>query len=271
MSVTIDSQEFERHLRAGDYHAAGEWLAHRHRDDVMSLCRCIVRDDATAEDLAHDAFVRAFGGLPGFRGEASPRTWLLAIARNCCIDHLRREQRSPSVLTGEPETGENYPDENAVVADLLVARRDLERAFGTLPESERALVVLHFEHGVQYGELAEIFGVKSGALRMRVSRALAKMRDALEPGPASATVLGGEAIRTTALRLRMSVDPEAARKGLVRALQRERRGRRGRSPTGSVPAATPPPGEPFGEWLRTLQTPAPESLVRRLGALLASL
>src|SRR5262249_50533911 len=78
-------------------------------------------------------------------------------------------------------------------------REDAERAMAALGESERALVVLHFGHGVGYPELADAFGIGQGAARMRVSRALARMRDALRDdddrptGRHVAVVAGAEA------------------------------------------------------------------------------
>ena len=68
------AQSFEGHLERGDLHAAADWLVRAHGRDVLHLCTTIVRDRGTAEDLAQDAFGKAFLALPEFRGEASART-----------------------------------------------------------------------------------------------------------------------------------------------------------------------------------------------------
>jgi RNA polymerase sigma-70 factor (ECF subfamily) len=145
---------------------------------VFGLCRAMVRDTQLAEDLSQDTFARAFAAIESFRGEASPRTWLLKIARNRCLDHLDHVKRAPWGRDPDPEPDDHAVDEPAAI-DMLANREDAERAMSVLGESERALVVLHFGHGVGYPELAASFGIGQGAVRMRVSRALARMRDAL--------------------------------------------------------------------------------------------
>lgn len=153
-------------------------LVRMYAADVFALCRAMVRDAQLAEDLAQDTFARAFAAAAGFRGEASPRTWLLKIARNRCLDHLDRQRRAPWGRDPDPEPDEHVLEQPAPY-DLIANRDDAERALVVLAETERALVVLHYGHGVGYPELAESFGIGQGAVRMRMSRALAKMREAL--------------------------------------------------------------------------------------------
>lgn len=174
-------------ISCGDRRRAAALLVRDHAPAVFSLCRAMVRDDLLAEDLSQDVFARAFGALEGFRGEASPRTWLLRIARNRCLDHLERARRAPWGSAGGPGAGgtssggdpDDYPADDDPPHDLLARREDAERAMAVLAENERALVVLHFGHGVGYPELADSFGLREGAVRMRISRALGRMRAAL--------------------------------------------------------------------------------------------
>lgn len=184
MSET-SAHSFEGHLERGDLHAAADWLVRAHGRDVLHLCTAIVRDRGTAEDLAQDAFGKAFQALPEFRGEASARTWLLTIARHRCLDHLRRSARQPWSLGREDDVREPLvaDTEEALVSDLMARRADIREGLAVLSESERAMVLLRFAHGLSFDEIAESFGVKSGAVRMRVGRALTKMRDAIEAPP----------------------------------------------------------------------------------------
>ena len=145
---------------------------------VLALCRAMVRDPQLAEDLAQDTFAHAFAALASYRGDASPRTWLLKIARNRCLDHLDHVRRAPWGRDPDPEPDDHVMDQPAPY-DLLANHDDAARAIAVLAESERALVVLHYGHGVGYPELADSFGIAQGAVRMRMSRALAKMREAL--------------------------------------------------------------------------------------------
>lgn len=188
------AQSFEGHLERGDLHAAADWLVRAHGRDVLHLCTAIVRDRGTAEDLAQDAFGKAFLALPEFRGDASARTWLLTIARHRCLDHLRRSARQPWSLGREDDVREPLvaDSEEVLVSDLMARRADIREGLAVLSESERAMVLLRFAHGLSFDEIAESFGVKSGAVRMRVGRALTKMRDAIE-GPALGVGAGAPA------------------------------------------------------------------------------
>lgn len=167
-------------LGRGDLRGAGAWLVENHARDVFVLCRSILRERTLAEDVAQDVFASAFEKLAGFRLEASARTWLLTIARNRCIDHLRRAGREPVELTEEGDESERTADDAPLPPELLSRRVDVDAALGQLLENERALVVLRYRHGLEYPELASVFGIKEGTVRMRLSRALTRMRETLE-------------------------------------------------------------------------------------------
>lgn len=176
----------------GDLRAAGEWLVANHARDVIGLCRSMVRERDLAEDLAQDVFSQAFTSLRAFRGEASPRTWLLTIARNRCIDHLRRVRSEPWDDGGDESEPDRFADDAPLAVELLSQRGDVG-ALAELAEGERALVVLRFRHGLEYPELASVFGLREGTVRMRLSRALSKMRDHLEAREGQAELAESEA------------------------------------------------------------------------------
>jgi RNA polymerase sigma-70 factor (ECF subfamily) len=177
MDVAADADtELLRRIAEGDLRGAGTLLVRAHADAVYSLCRGMVRDARAAEDLSQDVFGRAFAALEEFRGEAAPRTWLLRIAKNRCIDHLRARRREPLGMDDEPDA---HPADEPLAIDAILARTDVEQALAALDEGERAMMVLRFGHGLGYPELAGAFGLKEGTVRMRVSRAISKMRDAI--------------------------------------------------------------------------------------------
>lgn len=165
-------------LARGETSAAARLLVLHHADAVYATCRAMVRDRGLSEDLSQEAFTKALAALPRFRGESQSRTWLLSITRNVCIDHLRRT-RGPIDERAEIDV-EVQPSETPPPFELLARRGDIERALAPLSEIERAIVVLHHAHGVGYPELAGSFGIAEGTLRMRMSRALTKMREALQ-------------------------------------------------------------------------------------------
>lgn len=215
-------------------------------DDVYGLCRAMVRDEVLAEDLAQDAFSRALAGLGGFRGEASPRTWLLAIARNRCLDHLRRSRIDP---TDADDAWEEHPDPEPVAVDVLLSRRDLQRGLDVLSETERALVVLHHGHGLRYAELAAAFGIREGTARMRVKRALEKVRAELErPAPLAQAAELLDLSLDEAAEEAAPMAPARTRGGVLGGLRRKRAARAELPAPAAAPAPPPPArrAEPTG-------------------------
>lgn len=237
MDATNIEPELNRLIQAGDRRRAAAVIVERLASDVYALCRAMVRDATLAEDLSQDAFGRAIASLDTFRGESSARTWVLAIARNRCLDHLRATRRAP--VDGGGHDVDAHASEAPPALDVLVGHEDARRALNVLGENERAIVVLHFGHGVGYAELADAFGMKEGALRMRISRAVARMREAIAPEPP------------------------------------ERRGRRKRGPPVAAKRSAPTaaPGAPLSTvraLASALRDDAPPTLLDRLRALAAS-
>jgi RNA polymerase sigma-70 factor (ECF subfamily) len=129
-----------------------------------------------ADDLTQDTYLRAFRALPAFAGRSSARTWLLAIARNACADHIRevaRQRRLDARLNLRPDP--TAPDRAAevVLADLV--RR--------LPAERQVAFVLTQIVGLSYAEAAAVEGIPVGTIRSRVARARADLVDALGDPP----------------------------------------------------------------------------------------
>jgi RNA polymerase sigma-70 factor (ECF subfamily) len=219
----------EEWIRAGDTRRAAAWLVATYGSDVMATCLAMVGERAAAEDVTQDVFSDAFRALAGFRGESSVRTWLLSIARNRCIDHLRARKRDPWARPGDDDAAgadpDAHPDQSAAGADWLADRGALLRALDMLAEGDRALVTLRFRNGLEYDELATAFRLKEGTVRMRVSRALARMRE----------VIGLEPTEEIAVRVARAV-AAPPRSAAAAAPPRAR--------TARAEAPAPPPGAP---------------------------
>ena len=127
-----------------------------------------------ADDVAQEAFVKAWLGLAQYRGEANFRTWLTSIAWRLGLDHLRRSGRDQARDTVWQELGE------ATVTSSGTARIELQRALASLTASERAALVLTEGHGWSQSEAAAILGVPLGTLKSTAARAKAKARAAIE-------------------------------------------------------------------------------------------
>ena len=142
-------------------------------EQVWRLCARLV-DEQCADDLAQEAFLRAVGSLPTFRGEASARTWLLAIARNTCMDELRtrtRLRQRDEALSALWSVGHVDVD-----AGQEVALRDV---LARLTPERREAFVLTQMLGLSYDEAADVCACPTGTIRSRVARARADMLVAL--------------------------------------------------------------------------------------------
>jgi RNA polymerase sigma-70 factor, ECF subfamily len=136
--------------------------------DVWRLCRHL-GDAGSAEDLTQETFLRVHSALPGFRGDASVRTWVFSIARRVCADHVRRQrkERALTEIATREQTLLTEPDStNEVSLWDLVARLSPDR---------RAAFVLTQIFGLSYDEAARVCDCAIGTIRSRVSRARADL------------------------------------------------------------------------------------------------
>ena len=134
--------------------------------EVWRLAAHLVGPDA-ADDVTQDTFVRAWRSLPGYRADASARTWLLVIARRACADAVRsrtRRRRLAARLLDRAVTADDRTDDVAGAHALgaLVAGLDPDR---------REALVLTQVLGCSYAEAAEVCGVPVGTIRSRIARA----------------------------------------------------------------------------------------------------
>jgi RNA polymerase sigma-70 factor (ECF subfamily) len=147
-------------------------------DPVRRLCESLV-DAQAADDLTQETFIKAVSAVRRFRGDASARTWILAIARHTCMDELRvrsRQHRRSITLASEPGQSLSIPDPGGEIG-----ARDL---LAHLEADRRAAFTLTQLLGLSYGEAAEICGCPIGTIRSRVARARGDLIDMLGGGHA---------------------------------------------------------------------------------------
>lgn len=157
----------------------------RHGDGVYHYCRRMAGDDLAA-DVHQQVFVDAYRGLPRFDGRSTVRTWMFAIARRRCIDALRARGRR---RTREPAPAADV-DEQADPGPLAPARLDQARALVALGDcidqlapATRSAVLLRYQEGLAYDELATMFDEPAGTIGRRVARALVALRTCVESHP----------------------------------------------------------------------------------------
>jgi RNA polymerase sigma factor (sigma-70 family) len=139
--------------------------------DVRCFCARFTRDDDAADDLAQEVFMRVLRFAPGFRGDATFTTWAYRIARNVCHDHVARLARERRLAPA--------PASDAAVDGAADRVELLRRALNELSEEEREAVVLSRLRDLTYRQLADILECSEGAARVRVHRALRRLREIL--------------------------------------------------------------------------------------------
>lgn len=177
-----DDLALVRRAQAGDGEAFGE-LVDRHRRAVFRAALAAVRSPAEADEVAQEAFVTAFQKLSGFRGEASFKTWLLAITWRKAVDRRTSVTRWMQRLvtpaqnseTGEEwdpmerlSSGDRTHEDDVMTSDL---RRRLKPLIAGLPKKLRDALLLAASGDHTYEEISQMLGIPVGTLKWRVSEA----------------------------------------------------------------------------------------------------
>ncbi len=171
--------------REGDY-SAFEKLYELHRNTVYRFAFQMTRSRDEAEDIAQEAFVRAFQNLHRFRKEAKFTTWILRITTNLCTDRARMGTRRTNLEQQEATGGLEWMTVGNVVnpvEELEEERRAklVRKAVQALPAHHRGVLILRDFEEKDYKEIAEILKCTVGGAKLRVLRARRALRDRLEP------------------------------------------------------------------------------------------
>jgi RNA polymerase sigma-70 factor (ECF subfamily) len=179
----LKDEEVVARILAGEA-ALFEILMRRYNQRLYRVSRSILRDDAEAEDVMQDAYVRAYEHLDQFAGKAAFSTWLTRIAIHEALARKRRRGRMEE-LDAFPSNGEFMPTMRSSApnpeagAAQAEARNLLEEAIHHLPESYRTVVMLREVEEMSVAETAESLGVSDAVVKTRLHRAHAMMRKEL--------------------------------------------------------------------------------------------
>jgi RNA polymerase sigma factor (sigma-70 family) len=187
----VDDDALMAGMAAGDQDAAAVFVR-RHQRQVYGLAQSVVGDAATAEDVAQEAFTRAWRHADSYDARrASATTWLLTITRNLAIDALRLRRSDPAdpVTIASLMGAARHPGP----ADLALAsadRRRLIEALGKLPSEQRRAVVLAAIGGRTGEEVSQVEGIPLGTAKTRIRTALLRLRADLVQSSDPDVVLG---------------------------------------------------------------------------------
>lgn len=186
-SSDVPDAELARRATQGD-DAAFEAIMRRHNQLLFRTARAIVASDGEAEDVAQEAWMRAWRALSGFRAESKLSTWLVRIAVNEARGRLRRnsaqvipletaimssDNETQSALTEAPDRGPEQSVQRSQVRNLIEVRIDL------LPDAFRSVFMLRAIEEMSVDEVAEVLDIPAATVRTRYFRARALLREGL--------------------------------------------------------------------------------------------
>ena len=174
-SRTDDSAEFERLMR-------------QHNRMLFRTARAILHDDAEAEDVLQEAYIKAYGAMGSFRGEAKVSTWLARIVANEALQRLRKQNRRGAIvplhsgvdveeINEIPEGSMSKTPESA--AERSEVRKLLEKRIDALPDAYRPVFMLRAVEEMSVEEVAEVLHIPAATVRTRFFRARSLLRESL--------------------------------------------------------------------------------------------
>lgn len=159
----------------------------RHNRKLYRIARGIVRNDADAEEVVQEGYVRAFMHLQDFRGDSSLATWLSRIVINEALGRLRRKRSRPEVQAEEPRPEAQiipFPQTTNDDPEKTMAQRQIlqlvEAATDKLPENFRLVFITRVIEGMSVEETAEILGIPPETVKTRLHRARRLVREQLD-------------------------------------------------------------------------------------------
>ncbi len=196
-----DSQLMLR-VKHGDMDAF-ESLVEKFKQPVMGLVYRTLRDADEAEDIAQAVFIQVYKSRDRYQPSARFSTWLFTIARNFCLNEIRRRVRHPADALDQPlndsddTVGTLIPDATVRDAgDLSLSgelTRKVDEAVRDLPELQRTALLLCREGDVSYDEIAEVLGTSLSATKSLIHRARETLKARLKPYLESGTWSAGGA------------------------------------------------------------------------------
>ena len=177
-------------VKQGDS-AAFEELVDKYKQPVTNLLYRTLKDATEAEDLAQNVFVQVYKSADRYRVEAKFSTWLYTIARNLCLNEIRRRSRHPAESldrAADPDDdtpARQFEDRRNVAAPDQMLQSELvqkvEQAVAALPENQRTAILLFKEKEKSYEEIAEILQCSLSATKSLIHRGRETLKQKLKP------------------------------------------------------------------------------------------
>ena len=177
-------------VKRGD-RAAFAVLVEKYKQPVMNLVYRTLHDEAEAEDLAQNVFLQVYKSAKRYESRAKFSTWLFTIARNLCLNEIRRRSRHPadsleeSHAEHEDQPRQQYEDKGSVAPPEKLLHGELaqkiEEALAGLPENQRTAILLCRQEELSYEEIAKILGCSLSATKSLIHRGRETLKEKLKP------------------------------------------------------------------------------------------
>ena len=184
--MTRTDEELVARATAGDVDAFNQLVTRWERPIYALAYRTLGREE-DARDVVQEAFLRAYRGLKGFKGQAKFSSWLYRITLNLCRDWIRRERRTPLVAVPEGTDVADLADQRMAPTESvedLVSRREMSqavaKAMAELPDEQRTAIMLKEYHGLTFQEIAEMLDCPLSTVKTRLYQGLSVLRRRLE-------------------------------------------------------------------------------------------
>lgn len=178
MGTNLLDAELVKRVQSGDT-AAFDLLVQKYQHKVVNLIGRFVSDHAECQDIAQDAFIKAFRAIDSFRGDSQFYTWLYRIAANTAKNHLASRARKSPTYAVDVDDAEHYEGEsglkdytnpeNMLLTDEIKAT--VFSAIEKLPDDLKSAITLREIDGLSYEEIAEVMDCPIGTVRSRIFRA----------------------------------------------------------------------------------------------------
>jgi RNA polymerase sigma-70 factor (ECF subfamily) len=187
--VSPEEKAIIERCKRGELAAFNE-LVKRYEKQVYNFAYRLTGNYDDASDIAQDAFLRVYNAIGSFRGDASFSTWLFRITTNVFLDERKKAKAHPHssldehLELGESSVARQIEDPNPTPEELTEnAERAqlLQNAVESLPEYQRAMVVLYHTQQKSYEEIAEIMDLPIGTVKSRLNRARLALKEKLSP------------------------------------------------------------------------------------------
>lgn len=164
-------------------------LVLKYQHKIVKLISRYIRDTAECQDVAQEAFIKAYRALAGFRGDSAFYTWLYRIAINTAKNYLVAQGRRPGDDNIDAQDAEQFEGESSLkeyaTPERMALKDEIERtifqAIDDLPEDLRMAITLRELEGLSYEEIAQAMGCPIGTVRSRIFRAREAIDEKLQP------------------------------------------------------------------------------------------